>query len=1674
MTEQLSFPVSMAQQGMWLSETLFPGTGHNHVCQGFCIDKSIRNDLVEQAVSLIVTQQESLRTVFKFKQGEVKQYILSQIDWRIEQLDCPQNEQEQLVKTLTRQKFDLSEAPLFRVIRLVQPERDKLLFIFHHIITDGWSATIFKQQLWQNYHLLSQGIEPQLDTLDLQYGDFAEWQLEQLAEEQTQRQLTYWRDKLANITPCTFPADKVRPAQPSFQGKQHEFNLPKTIVKSIAELAQQLQTSAFNIYLSAFKILISRYTRQDDITVGSPFVGREMAELEPIIGYFVNTVVYRTRCDLSESFHRYLEQVKSTVLDAWEHQQLPFAKLVSDIYGERSLDSSPFFQLMFAYYRHDMGENTVMASLGVRSWQLHNETSKFDLTLSIEDSDDAVSLAFEYSTELFETKSIERLAIAYTQLLTAIVASPDKPLYQLPLLSEAAQTIQLSRFASKAINYPSAVDSICDGFELMVARFANREAVVDGSQTLTYAQLNEQANQLARYLLNVQPQLGQGSKIAICLSPSVNTLVSILAVLKVGAAYVPIDPSAGQQRLEYILEDANVDVVVGNLESLPLFAQSHLQKVCMDRDATQIRRCDVNNLGRLIAPTDQAYMIYTSGSTGKPKGVITNHFNVLRLFYATEHWFEFKEDDVWSLFHSSVFDFSVWEMWGALLYGGKLVVIPKEVTRAPDIFAQWVEQHQITVLNQTPSAFKQYAMVGKPFNLRCVIFGGEALDIPSVLRWFEHYGEDQPQLINMYGITETTVHVTYQPLTTKLLKGRTAAPIGEAIPDLSMYVLDPWLQPVPDGMTGELFVSGGGVADGYHNRAELTAQRFVSNPFSLIQPTLYRSGDLVKIDNQGELIYQGRADHQVKIRGFRIELGEIENALLLCEGINEALVLPHETTQQGAQLVAYVVCETLNVLALREQLAKYLPEYMIPAIFMSLDTFPLTINGKIDRRALPEPKVDRATLAQSFVAPSSAIEVAIAKIWQQVLSVDAVSVYDNFFALGGDSLRAVQVNEKLEQQGIALPLEQIFKTQTVKGLADYLKQHSTQSMGVVKDVPAFSMISEAQRAQLPDEVIDAYPLSSMQAGMFYHMMLAPESNIYHCTGTSHISLDHKLNEVLFNEAVQELVAHHEILRTGFDLYNSYQPVQCVFAHATLPVVFSDISSLDEVEQEQQVMALIEQEKTSPFELSQPTLLRFFIQHRSETSFQFTMTECHPIFDGWSYHSLIVDVFNLYAEKMGRKPRTALPVLNWRYADFVATEKAAMNNAQSVSFWRDYLGDFEPLALPLQSDAMSTSKQLRAVHLRIEDHVYQGLKALMKQANVPLKSVLLAGHIKVMSLVSDQLDVLTGIPTNGRYEGKGGDKQYGLFINTLPFRQTIKQGSWLDFIQDTFALECNLIPHRRFPLAEVQRLVGRGTSLLEDVLFNYMDFHVYEALCPELGLTVKNNLRTDQVHEGTNFALTVHFQHLTLSSGLKAHDISVQLDYDNDLLTREQVSAMGELYIAVFTQMAQSALSQHDTFNHRAIAVARQLSQLPDTGLERTSLVNESVIAATKEVPTLESPMIEHALLEGVRSVWQELLQSNVRDTDNFFDVGGHSLLFLPLLSKLKMLPEQRPISDASTEALKAITTLDLINYPSIERFCQFICKPEHASGPQNNDKLKNQQDARARMLKLRNRQAKRA
>ncbi|HEX7771982.1 MAG TPA: amino acid adenylation domain-containing protein, partial [Pyrinomonadaceae bacterium] len=591
-----------------------------------------------------------------------------------------------------------------------------------------------------------------------------------------------------------------------------------------------------------------------------------------------------------------------------------------------------------------------------------------------------------------------------------------------------------------------------------------------------------------------------------------------------------------------------------------------------------------------------AYVIYTSGSTGTPKGVVVTHANVVRLFNATRQWFNFNSQDVWTLFHSYAFDFSVWELWGALLHGGRLVIVPYLVSRQPEAFYQLLLKEHVTVINQTPSAFRQLmqAVQSSASELRYVIFGGEALELQSLGPWFERHG-DEPLLVNMYGITETTVHVSYRPIRKTDLTG---SPIGKRIPDLQIYVLDAAQRPAPIGVAGELYVGGAGLARGYLRRPELTAERFIPHPWSTKGERLYRTGDRGRYLANGELEYLGRVDRQVKIRGFRIELGEIEAVLAQHKSVAESVVIAHD---DNTRLVAYVVTnDQLTVNDLRSHMRKQLPEYMVPSTFVLVDKLPLTNNGKVDRRALPAPEESRLPASKTYAAPETEKEKILAEVWAEVLRVERVGVSDNYFALGGDSIRSVQVLSLAKERGLYFSLQQLFQYQTIRELAQALETHETAP---AQRTEPFGLLKDEDKQRMPEGVVDAYPLSRLQAGMLYHLEATPDVSVYHNINSYHLKA--RLHEELFVKAVQHVVARHDVLRTSFDFSSYSEPLQLVYKEAQLPTEFIDLRHLSSDAQQEVIRSYTESEQQHHFDLSRPSLLRFCVHRRSDDTFQFT-------------------------------------------------------------------------------------------------------------------------------------------------------------------------------------------------------------------------------------------------------------------------------------------------------------------------------------------------------------------------------------------------------------------------------------------------------------------------------------
>ncbi len=1051
-------PLSFAQMRIWFLAEFEPNSALYNIPLALSLEGDLQVKALEASLTEIIERHEALRTNFIDLEGQPVQVIRSKSDWKLavenlQSLSPP--EQESTFLTLARQQaiapFDLGNESLIRGTLVVFDEQKSVLLIcMHHIVSDGWSRGIFLEELAKLYQAKTQDLPSPLKKLPIQYADFALWQRQWLTGKILASQLGYWEKELAEAPALLpLPTDRPRPAVPSFRGKHQEFVLGAELSQELNKLSQEEGATLFMTLLAAFDVLLYRYTAQTDILVGSPIANRNQREIEGLIGCFINTLVIRTDLSGEPSFLELLQRVKAKAIAAYAHQDLPFERLVEALEPERDLSYTPLFQVMFVLQNAPM-PRTEIDKLSLSYLEIENETAKFDLTLSIENQDTGLVGTWEYNTDLFDGSSIERMTGHFISLLSGIIANPKLPITRLPLLTEKEQDVLLGSWSKTTKSYHQE-RSIHQLFEQQVARSPSAIAVTYEGEKLTYEQLNHKANQLAHYLRRLGVKAD--SLVGLCAARSLEMVIAIIAILKAGGAYVPLDPACPQERLKFIAEDAQIEALLIQENLLELIPNYQGKIICLDRDWASIAETNKANLEETVTANDLAYIIYTSGSTGKPKGVLVNHSNVIRLFAATEDWYHFNQQDVWTLFHSYAFDFSVWEIWGALLHGGRLVVVPYLITRSPEPFYRLLCQEKVTILNQTPSAFRQLIqaeqVIGKDLDqdlkLRLVIFGGEALEINSLQPWWERHGDQYPQLVNMYGITETTVHVTYRPLSIADLQG-TASVIGRPIPDLQVYLLDSYLQPVPIGVPGEMYVGGAGVTRGYLNRGELTAERFISSPLN--NSILYKTGDQARYLSNGDLEYLGRIDNQVKIRGFRIELGEIEALLASHPQVWETVVLVREDTPGDKRLVAYLVPQPdikLKIEEIRQFMQSKLPDYMIPNAFVLLGTLTLTANGKVDRRALPAPDFDSERLG-NYVAPQTPMEEKLVTIWEQVLKVEQVGINDNFFELGGHSLLVTQLVSRIRDTfNIEIPLRDLFIAPTVTQLAESIEQSQQQN-----------------------------------------------------------------------------------------------------------------------------------------------------------------------------------------------------------------------------------------------------------------------------------------------------------------------------------------------------------------------------------------------------------------------------------------------------------------------------------------------------------------------------------------------------------------------------------------------------------------------------------------------------
>ncbi|MFD5414486.1 amino acid adenylation domain-containing protein [Streptomyces nojiriensis] len=1541
-----AFRASGAQQRMYFLQQLEEGRPTYHMPVFYGLEGPVDEAALRACAQGLVDRHEALRTRFVLRDGELWQHIDTEavLAWSSAAARGPRDAEEWMAAEHHR-PFDLEAGPLFRAALLHTPEGAVLALAMHHIVADGWSVGILARELLAAYARYGDGPGPggpggsggsdgprsvasaeAPEAPEYQYADFSDWQEEWLRGAAAGRQLAYWEKQLGGELPdAPLPRDG-RPGAGAARGAAalHSFDVPAPVLARMERLCRDTRSTPYTLMLAAFQTVLGRYTGTEDVLVGTPVAGRGRKEFQDTVGLFVNTLVIRADLSDDPAFRVHLERVRDTVLDAQDHQDLPFERVVDRIAPGRTGEEAAPFRVMFGLHDED-GMTDGLPGPKATLLEGPAGTAKFDLTFDVVRTGGALSCRLEYRADLFEAATIEQFGRHFARLLDAATESPGLPLSRLPMLSADERGGIGSPLPPRAAlphapGEPACVHEIFAGH---AARTPDAVALVHEGTSLTYRELDTRANRLAHRLRALG--VGPDTLVGLCLPRSADLVVALLGILKAGGAYLPLDPDNPPERLRHIVRDAQLEHVVGTTGTRALWDAPGLHTVDLQADAPLLAAEPDTAPATGVTPDHLAYVIYTSGSTGLPKGTLVPHSNVTRLFSATDHWFGFGPEDVWTLFHSIAFDFSVWELWGALAHGGRLVVVPYGTSRSPEEFHRLLRAERVTVLNQTPSAFYQLARADEEhqrtagpdapgLGLRHVVFGGEALDVAALAGWFARHGDTAPRLVNMYGITETTVHVTYRPLTARDAEEGRGSVIGVPIPDLRLHLLDARGRTVPRGAVGELYVAGAGLARGYLRRPELTAERFptgladhgadraADGPAGLSAgERLYRTGDLARALPDGDLEYLGRIDHQVKLRGFRIELGEVEAALAAHPLVDAAVALVAPDPAGSDVLVGYLAVTGAEdgagptVEEMRTHLARRLPGYMIPGAFVTLPAFPLTANGKTDRRRLPAPGSVPRTLTAAYEAPRGPVETALTEVFAQVLGHDRVGALDNWFALGGDSIRSLQVLARIRERGLDLTVGDLMRRQTARALAPAVTRREAAA-GAEAPYEPFALLTPEDRAALPEGLKDAYPMTRLQAGMLYHSDLpSAGGRVYH--NVASYLVEAPFSEDAWRTTVQVLAARHEMLRTSFDPHGFGEPLQLVHRGARPEITFEDLYGLDPEAQRTAVAARYAAERERPFAWDRPPLIRFHVQRLSDTRLQLFVAEHHAVLDGWSERSLLTELASCYTEALAARTPADGPSPDAgprsRFASFVALERAALADAGQRAFWTGKAADAPATRLPRPA-ATGGPARMSWYLAPLPEGLHARLTALAAECGVPLRTVLLAAHLRAMALLGGGDEVTTGVVHNGRAEETDGDKVVGVFLNTLPLSAGVTGLGWRGLVAHIAELEAELHAYRRFPLAEIQRLSGGGP--LFETFFNYTHFHVERDGSADGAFTVLE----ETGEAGTDFAFGAEFSRSPDGSLLE-----LGLRFDAAQFSEAQMESAHASYTAALRDLAEA-------------------------------------------------------------------------------------------------------------------------------------------------------------------------
>ncbi|OCA54768.1 non-ribosomal peptide synthetase [Photorhabdus namnaonensis] len=1470
-------PLSFGQQRLWFLAQFEGVSDTYHVPTALRLRGRLNLCAWQQALNRLFARHEALRSVFITVDGQPQVELLpAEFGLPVKKYDLRKasnvNEQfKRLCAQEAKTPFNLARGTLIRCA-LIQLADEEHIFLLtqHHIISDAWSLKILESELVALYAAcLNQQPDP-LPLLTIQYPDYAAWQRQVFSGEGVKAQSDYWRRTLADAPVLLeLPIDRPRPFQQSFTGGRVAVRIDAPLVQALKHLGQQHGATLFMTLLTAWAALLSRLSGQDDVVIGIPSANRNLREIEPLLGFFVNTLALRIDLSDMPDVATLLRRVRQTTLGAQEHQDLPFEQVVEIVQPPRRPEHTPLFQVMFAWQENET-EEWQLSELAVTPFELEYDIAKFDLQLELTEKAGEIVGELNYSSALFDHETIER-QVGYLQaILRAMVNQPQQPVMAIDILSSAERELLLENLNATEEPYPTQV-CVHQLFEQQAEKTPDAIAVIYENQTLSYAELNVRANRLAHQLiaLGVTPD----QRVAICVTRSLARIIGLLAVLKAGGAYVPLDPAYPGERLSYMLTDATPVILIADNAGRAALSEDVLATLTALDPNTLPEQPDNNPQISGLTPQHLAYVIYTSGSTGRPKGVMIEHRSVVNLTLTQITQFDFCAASRMLQFASFGFDASVWEIMMALSCGAMLVIPTETVRQDPQRLWHYLEEQAVTHACLTPAMFHDGADLPAIAIKPTLIFAGEAPS-PALFQALCRRAD----VFNAYGPTETTVCATTWDCPPDYTGG--LIPIGSPTANKRLYLLDEHRQPVPLGTVGELYIGGVGVARGYLNRPELTAERFLNDPFSNeTDARMYRTGDLARYLPDGNLVFVGRNDQQVKIRGFRIEPGEIEAQLIEHPAVSEALVLALGDGQDK-RLVAYVAAQVDEELAakLREHLSDILPDYMVPAAFVRLDAFPLTPNGKLDRRALPAPGED-AFARQVYEAPQGEIEIALAAIWRELLNIEQIGRHDSFFALGGHSLLAVRMIERLRRIGLGLSVQTLFQHPTLSVLAQSLAQHreiSVPDNGITADTmvltPAMLPLIDLTQTEI-DRIVeqvpggianiqDIYALSPLQDGILFHHLLANEGDPYLLITQQAFADRPLLGRYL--AAVQQVVDRHDILRTAFIWEGLSAPAQVVCRQAPLSVTELTLDPADGPISDQ--LAQRFDPRRHRIDLNQAPLLRFVVAQESDGRWIVLQLLHHLIGDHTTLEVMNSEVQVFLSGRIddGRMDSLPAPV---PFRHLVAQAWQGVSQAEHTRFFTDMLAEVDEPTLPFGlAEAHHDGSQVTESHRMLPAGLNDRLRGQARRLGVSVAALCHLAWAQVLSRTSGQQQVVFGTVLFGRMQaGEGFDSGMGLFINTLPLRLDIDHTPVRDSVRIAHSRLAGLLEHEHASLALAQRCssVASGTPLF-NALLNYR--HNTQPVTPN---EIMNGVEFLGAQERTNYPFVLSVEDEGSDLGLTA-------------------------------------------------------------------------------------------------------------------------------------------------------------------------------------------------------------